>query len=311
MSLNGYSWVEGNTPNDTDPSGSTPERGEMERSDKFRYSCKCGWLDAAHIDFGVPAGMEAVVGQPINWSLFSTPIRQLKTRAIYPWFISATGVDFKNINAVVSENQPDYISRPNDIALGMWIETQEMLERLQGQGVVSAISSTSFSIEDLVSNLVGYAAHRANQSWANNVPNELLSSLGLSSADYGPTWQNPWLQQQCGLLDKQQSLDMFTRFEQAGGFPKNRNWEPVALPNGVTNPYCEGTDVVTAFKDTDMYRLLFTAIYSHGGVWRWEDHQPTSDYRLKAAYVDHSLRNRSWDLVERHLYVVIPPNSGC
>ncbi len=308
MSLNGYMYVEGNTLNMVDPGGESPDRGEMERSDKFRYSCKCGWLDAAHIDFGVPLGMEALVNWQINWSLFPNATQD-RMRAIYPWFITATGVNFGNLNAVIDEKHPDYIQRPNDIALGIWMETHEELERKQGEPPVSWVSDTSFSIEDLVSDIVGYAAYRAQQSWVNSVPSgELLGSIG-AQADYSPTWKNAWLQQECGLLTKQQSLDMLDRFEKAGGFPKNPHWTPLPLPAGVSNPYCN-SDVTVEFRNTSMYHLLTTAIPSHSRAWWWDySNGPISPSRLKVAYVDH--RAREWELIERHLYVVLPSVSRC
>ena len=286
----------------------------MERGDKFRYSCKCGWLDAAHIDFGVPAGIEGLVfGFSIDWELtkrINPAIAQHRLRAFTPSIISAFGVNVGSSYAVIDEKHPTYLSNPEGIALGVWMDTQW---RLEGSQNLIPFTPTSFSIEDLVSNLTGYAAFRAGQSWDKPQVDETAFSLGLQDADYSATWENQWLKDECGILSKEESLDMLDRFENAGGFPKNYAWTPLPLPTGVTNPYCN-VDVTVAYRNTSMARLLPTAVLpgvaGEGAVWWWESGHA---YRWRVSDFDH--RAQEWNVIRDNLYVTLPMHTrfggGC
>ncbi len=67
MSLNSYSWVEGNFPNATDPSGNIPLYDDVE-SGRTLYSCKCGWIDFGHaLPWKALAVIDAI-NYPIDWN---------------------------------------------------------------------------------------------------------------------------------------------------------------------------------------------------------------------------------------------------
>jgi len=56
MSMNGYSWVEGNVANWSDPTGNIPEfEGIISDPPIYTYSCNCGWIDWKHADPNIVA----------------------------------------------------------------------------------------------------------------------------------------------------------------------------------------------------------------------------------------------------------------
>ncbi len=317
MSLNGYSWVEGNPVTNVDPSGTTPSWHEMVHNDAFRFSCKCGWLDVEHTTIRTPFFMDNLVTAAIDWSKFQHSGNS-RLRAIYPSFIRATGIrGYGNSNAVIDENHADFQTNPLGIALGIFMETNEELERQQSEFPVGLVSSTSFSIEDLVSDGVGYSIWRAMSrgdidasAWQGSIgglnttilPDLIAPFLGTQTMNAGPFWTNPWLQNECDVKSKYESLMIRFEYEHSGGFPKNRHWEPLAAPEGTTSfhwlrqdiqhfrsnnalqfaeyylpgvflsesqlldatekPLCSTDKIDQTFRTTETYQLLQTAIRS-------------------------------------------------
>ncbi len=242
MSLNGYSWVEGNPVLNVDPNGMSPSREEMILNDQFRFSCKCGWLDVTHMNPHKPGAMNDLVEETIDWNNFPGKSRM---RSIYPSFIGAKGVNFGHRNAVIDENHPDYLDpeRRKGVSLGIFMEINEELERQQGYFPIS-LAPTSYAIEDLVSDAVSYTMARDNMAaWEGFEtglnkslwPDFIAPQLGFQTMNATKFWSDKWVDDECDIKSADESLLMFDEYQLSGGFPKNYNWEPLPAPQGATS----------------------------------------------------------------------------
>jgi RHS repeat-associated protein len=172
MSLNGYSWVEGNPVMNVDPSGKIVQASDVagypswdEDIDPFWYTCNCGWIDSNHMTSNRTATQELMINLYEAYDSESRPLAW-----IFPVTKSAKkfGLQF----ALTSELAlvPDVMLRNHTMSKEDWIfrlassmmmSITEKFEGNQGKGFSGTVGTmlqgnSSFSEEDLVSNLVGF-----------------------------------------------------------------------------------------------------------------------------------------------------------
>jgi RHS repeat-associated protein len=147
MSLNGYSWVEGNVVNSVDKSGLAPTIEGIENGD-YEYSCRCGWLDWGHIGQGDTAylileNIDYAAKNSSIWHYWGVYVRQ-------PVLIPQLSL-FEDVAVV-----PDQFIKPSSqdirkaVATSIYMSANEIYETRQG-----IAGTSSFSEEDLPSNLIG------------------------------------------------------------------------------------------------------------------------------------------------------------
>jgi RHS repeat-associated protein len=155
MSLNGYSWVEGNVPNRVDPSGYTFTEDEI-TSGRGEYSCNCGWIDWEHTQ---------------NWMLMQNILKNLlfaaSSGAIYWGIRVEIGVNigfrlslFEDI-AVIPDTEIKRRALANresleELAISILMNANEAFENAQYNfEKVAFFSHSGYSEEDYVSDLIG------------------------------------------------------------------------------------------------------------------------------------------------------------
>ncbi len=150
-SLNPWTYVEGNPVNATDPSGLVPKRNEIGWN--FIYSCNCGWIDFAHANPTGPRGILRLLESrptPPSTTQVREDIMALSLRVELPLLsflhLSKTAV----FRTGLSETQV------RQVALGMFMEREEMREWYQSLPVVSQVGRSGYSEEDLASDLIGF-----------------------------------------------------------------------------------------------------------------------------------------------------------
>ncbi len=175
QSLNKWAYVVGNPIKYTDPSGRVPTRNDILEG-HAEYSCNCGWIDWDHAlgghylmtqllyDMGEAAnydGNYAVPGpQDSNfdpWSpLYDPDIddSRLLDKWLFDVWMAISPTPYPvSVSAVVPDSGLDSQSHRVDLALSILMELEERLERAQGS---LGSATSSFSEEDLVSDLLGF-----------------------------------------------------------------------------------------------------------------------------------------------------------
>jgi len=152
-SMNRFGYVEGNPIKLTDHSGLVPEFWKIGKDDGFQYSCNCGWIDWSHVAFGTAKGVienfATGVGQyPIS----------LADHAPVPQLLSGTVTSIYSVDYNLGQNSYQALAA----ALGVFEEFETRFERYQGgenlipRGAGDRVSHSSFSEEDLTSDLLGF-----------------------------------------------------------------------------------------------------------------------------------------------------------
>jgi RHS repeat-associated protein len=143
-----YQYVRGNPVNWTDPSGYIVN--PFKAGDQYFYSCKCGWIDTSH------AGPRTELIQAVRdarlaaqeWVPVGGTYTQFGQDVVLSYHASASFV--VRGNGVMTENDA------NEVALGIHIAWESFFEG-EGQGSHFIIGPVStFSEEDLVSDLIGF-----------------------------------------------------------------------------------------------------------------------------------------------------------
>jgi hypothetical protein len=211
-----------------DPSGEKPERGIS------RYSCKCGWLDGAHIRGGLRDARQILpaLSQPISWTNAIPDIRVVhlaRTAAPpgLPSFLQSPLL--AELWAVVPERNILTQQQKINVGLGMMMQFEETYESIQSIGqlpLVSAIGwgTSGFSEEDLPSDWLGY--------WLG--VNEWLSGKQIDNGD-SSLWSE--LDGKCDVMDPMESDFVFDQYNNNNLFQVQwRNWWRRPRPTEVSLP---------------------------------------------------------------------------
>jgi RHS repeat-associated protein len=260
-SMNGWGYVEGNPINKSDPSGRVPtSEGIMQGH--YSFSCQCGWIDWQH---AIPTNARKLI------------------KAVRAQVDAGAG----NYKAVYAEEYGDLHlgvegfaivrkdlsrSKQDAVALGIFMEVSERFEDFQ------SVLGSSYSIEDLPSNLIGFY-------------------LALGSVEEGAITrkqQYARIKPMCGALENSLedlfwSLGVLDIYDKSGMLnEKNHEWHPGSatgggiIDNGISLPLLEqlglGQSCFGGCKDVDrqwpaeLSILENSAIRSRrdGEWWWWE-----------------------------------------
>lgn len=289
MSLNGYSWVEGNTPNAVDLNGNIPSKADIDGG-TTRYSCKCGWLDGRHIAAG---------GQKAR-NMFNALTQNIDWNGVVPHervvIISGnTGLGSFHFFAYI----PDSIHSPLkfassspaamlDVALGVIMAYEQGFESAQSIGNPFdgfwGKRASGFAEEDLTSDLVGFYLGR--QMWLGSpTPTDLWTNTSISTE----------LNQLCGdVMTKADSEHMRLEYEANGGFKLDwGHWYKRDRPQGTTLPRGNQCSAGEAWP-TDLTNLTASATPPEGTI-------KFGDFREAFTGLEHSiggLSNTGWWIIE-------------
>jgi RHS repeat-associated protein len=164
ISLNPWLYVYNNPVNLVDPTGMVPTENEI-REGRHVYSCNCGWIDFAHAHPDNSKDIFKLLNaepSPILGISVREDVLLVTMRINFPLTIQVT------LNSVVRTGLSEQIKR--EVALGMFMAREEHREWIQA---ISPWSRTSFSEEDLTSDLIGFYmgvnglknARKDNASW--------------------------------------------------------------------------------------------------------------------------------------------------
>lgn len=178
------------------------EQGNRYPTVGLAYTCNCGWIDAGHAN---PLSTKLNVGAANLWRdvLAETDKYTLngieEFRLKYTQNAAAWGITFdSNGEYFVKSGLSEYEKKK--VALAIFQEISLGFERIQGVGIKGFLSETfgsgsSFSEEDLVSNLVGF---------------------------YDAVERTHW-QDRCGVVSRQASINIWDNGG-ATGAGKNKNY---------------------------------------------------------------------------------------
>lgn len=146
QSLNSWAYVEGNPINKIDSSGKTPFPRWRVGID-YMYSCKCGWIDWGHA-----SSQRGFIENIRRYIDIGRGFYNSNQKYIYAFGLHQVPATFRIY--------PDKMSGKGDFyatSLGIFISQQNVFERfVQGDSWNPAVIQSSFSAEDLVSNLIGF-----------------------------------------------------------------------------------------------------------------------------------------------------------
>lgn len=151
------------------------------------YTERCGWVDIGHAN---PAGaselwnkirLERHEGDNKKEDYFRITYSQMMGK---PWFKVGIRKQFYIKNKLTLEQK-------KSVALSIFLDVSKDFERLQGNWLFSKFTNSSFSAEDLVSNLIGfYRAVEPNQPYL-DICKPVSKEIALQIWDtYGPVGEN-------------------------------------------------------------------------------------------------------------------------
>jgi RHS repeat-associated protein len=199
MSLNGYSWVEGNVVNAIDPMGQIPTPDDI-KDYNARYSCRCGWIDYKHIReaFGYARLIREAISRPIEGDYLNGDYRGLRIFKKNPTGLANTDTyHLLPLSFIVTNTM-------EDVVLGIQMyqeleqeEVQKRYELLSRLATLVGERPSGFAEEDLPSNRLGHYIWRENQHLENVDNSKIEEELSV-----------------CGILDEVASLWMYYEYKQ-------------------------------------------------------------------------------------------------
>jgi RHS repeat-associated protein len=201
MSLHYWLYALANPINFSDPSGLIPKRHEI--GTKFIYSCNCGWIDFGHANpanaYDIFRLLSSSPTPPQNAEVRNDLLAiDLKVHLPIISFIalSKTAV----VKAGLSGQSME------EVALGMYMEREDIRERYQSWPVARWIGKSGYSEEDLTSNLIGFYMAKYGYSDVRQ---------GYKINESNPAWI--WLSNICEFPEdleeaKQWSKDVFDTY---------------------------------------------------------------------------------------------------
>jgi len=126
------------------------------------YSCTCGWIDLGHAN---PAGKDGVralwkqftsAPSPTAGSGYKVTYRQKMSKTVSVVTVSAKYEKVYWVSTKLTKKQKE------QVALAIFLEVSHGFETMQSNVVFREVTDSGYSVEDLVSNLIGfYRAVRA------------------------------------------------------------------------------------------------------------------------------------------------------
>ena len=228
MSLNGYMYVEGNTPNMVDPSGWIPTEGDI-RKGRIRYSCNCGWIDISHVAEGLRLApvLQTALTTPINYASLNA-VEGVRIIRVPDHNLGPSIPFFVRFSALVPDSAVSSSGVP--VGMGIFMEFEEAFEELQSIAnpiLDIAGRASGFAEEDLPSDLMGYWLWLSYRN-ASMIDPERFAALDRL----------------CCVMSEGESLFMYNQYTSFGlehAFSTNwRNWYRRPRPSHVNCP--DGAD---------------------------------------------------------------------
>ncbi len=226
MSLNSYSWVEGNFPNATDPSGNIPLYDDVE-SGRTLYSCKCGWIDFGHaLPWKALAVIDAI-NYPIDWNSHPDVLPDIRVIRLRD-YANAVVTDLLSTDSYyINDRRIESWYDVRGVALGIFKNHEEHFEGTQSilnplnpiAGLIGK-GASGFAEEDLPSDLIGF--------WY---------AYTFENAEAVDGYNHPHFRSAiddlCDVMTIEESLQMFEEYENNGGFELGwENWYRRPRPAG-------------------------------------------------------------------------------
>jgi RHS repeat-associated protein/CSLREA domain-containing protein len=213
-SLNRWAYSEEDPVNRTDATGFAPNRNGIDTD--YSYSCQCGWIDWKHAS---PRDARRLISRVYYDTQNVPPFYSNEYKVISVSQLDVLG-GIREYVVVRKWMDPEQERR---VALGIFMELSEKFEYYQGSvlgGLVEKLFHSSFSEEDLTSDLIGFYVaaldpiHRVPESGEN-------TGIGLESSQL-----QELVDRRCALLNKEDSLRVFDEY---GEFQKIMVWEQPRL----------------------------------------------------------------------------------
>jgi hypothetical protein len=174
MSLNGYSWVEGNVPNMTDASGKAVEREKIVAG-ATSFSCRCGWIDWTHAGPIHALNLIRTVKNALNPQIYTDSnckgvVFQTRLGTFTGYHMAVGGVELYG-RPLFGNYLPWYFIPRNagmswqGISAQIFSDLVQEFERQEAASFNPVARTSGQSIEDLPSYAIGfYIAQRLEES---------------------------------------------------------------------------------------------------------------------------------------------------
>lgn len=130
----------------------------MSSKERMEFSCRCGWIDWEHADGGKAKDLKDAFAGSSRFFVPGIPVSPSVKLNGADAFIIRWGFSGKISNMVrdwvVKKNLPD--STLKSAALGMWDISGHEFERDQGKSLIPQSRNSSYSEEDMTSNLLSF-----------------------------------------------------------------------------------------------------------------------------------------------------------
>lgn len=206
MSFNKWNYVNGNPITYHDPTGHVPTRQEI-IDGRHVYSCNCGWIDLAHANPKISSDMFKLLNARPN---IPNNIRVREDVLLISLRRKSAGPIDISPDVVVKTTLSNQAMK--EVGLGMFMARAEIMESWQ---LLAFWTGTSFSEEDLVSDLIGF----------------YMNDLGMTEGAKTNDKSFRWLAEKCGFPEdrekaKEWSLDVFESYP---AFEQVKEWQSPRL----------------------------------------------------------------------------------
>ncbi|MEL0649267.1 DUF4056 domain-containing protein [Pseudoalteromonas agarivorans] len=150
------------------------------------YTKKCGWVDLGHAN---PAGAEDL------WNKVKSEVNENGTKSGYYRISYSQKMGNKHLKVGVRKvydiKKGNSLANKKSIALTIFLDVSKEFETMQGNWLFSKFTNSSFSAEDLVSNLIGfYRAVEPNKEYI-SICEPVSKNIALAIWDkYGAVGDN-------------------------------------------------------------------------------------------------------------------------
>jgi RHS repeat-associated protein len=272
-SMNGFNYATCNPLRFVDPFGLAPTLRGIEQG-RYSYSCRCGWIDWGHVsprsarELLIRLRTEVEVGSEVYKMVWAR--QYVGGKGPFLWEHTVPIIVRKDLSEPSLE----------EVGFSIFRTVAEQVEEIQ------AIGGSSYALEDLPSNLIGFELARQYGPLSEEDMKKIVKPICGAEED--------------ASKDKKWSKDVFDVYQELGLFDQqNRSWRPPLPPQScVIDAQCSGKSRAWPFNK---WPYAWHVSPQRGGRW-WI---PTLDeeYQLWIAQVADGVFAIDW-------YQDPPPGSG-